>query len=94
MNSLLWILQILNIYWFLFIVQFLFRVATGQVREVDDTREFDVEEKFSKQLSSTKNHLNDNALHNGIVKTNGSCEDGPVLNGDVANIRNRIKKLS
>ncbi|XP_015928113.2 ceramide synthase 1 isoform X2 [Parasteatoda tepidariorum] len=46
MNSLLWILQLLNIYWFFFIVQFLFRVATGQVKEVDDTREYDVEEKL------------------------------------------------
>ncbi|GFS55834.1 ceramide synthase 1 [Nephila pilipes] len=80
MNSLLWILQILNIYWFLFIIQFLFRVATGQVREVDDTREYDVEEKL--KLTS-KTHSTKNGLLNGNVKTNGNCDEGVILNGNV-----------
>ncbi|GFY45362.1 ceramide synthase 1 [Trichonephila inaurata madagascariensis] len=81
MNSLLWILQILNIYWFLFILQFLFRVATGQVKEVDDTREYDVEEKL---IQTSKTHSTKNGLVNGNVKANGSCDDGVVLNGNVA----------
>lgn len=45
------------IFIFQFIVQFLYRVATGQVKEIDDTREYDVEEKITKEyLSRSSNH--------------------------------------
>ncbi|KAG8178483.1 hypothetical protein JTE90_024643 [Oedothorax gibbosus] len=82
MNSLLWILQILNIYWFLFILKFLYCVATGQVSEVDDIREHDVEEKLIKlrTLSSSST--------NGAAKTNDACDDGIVTNGN-AKIRDK-----
>ncbi|PRD39232.1 UNVERIFIED_CONTAM: Cers1 [Trichonephila clavipes] len=112
MNSLLWILQILNIYWFLFrkvngyqgfmefsslvhsgkikfILQFLFRVATGQVKEVDDTREYDVEEKL---IQTSKTHSTKNGLVNGNMKTNGSCDDGVVLNGNAAGTHSTREK--
>ncbi|GIY74932.1 ceramide synthase 1 [Caerostris extrusa] len=81
MNSLLWLLQLLNIYWFMFILQFLFRVATGQLSEVDDTREFDVEEKLLH--STSKIHSNENGVLNGNAKTNGVCND-VISNGNVA----------
>ncbi|XP_054707136.1 ceramide synthase 1-like [Uloborus diversus] len=87
MNTLLWILQILNIYWFLFIVQFLYRVATGQVHEVDDTREYDVEEKLFKQTCK-------NSVQNGNAKSNGTCENDMHLNGDVSTVKKRVKKDS
>lgn len=42
----------------------MYRVATGQVKEIDDTREYDVEEKISKEyLSRNSNHT----LQNGWV---------------------------
>lgn len=40
-NCLLWILLMLDIYWFYFIVLFLYKVATGQLKEINDTREYD-----------------------------------------------------
>ncbi|CAH1789089.1 unnamed protein product, partial [Owenia fusiformis] len=48
-NSLLWILQVLNVYWFLFIVRFLYKIARGQMSEVDDVREIDVEDEVAKK---------------------------------------------
>nr|XP_042910002.1 ceramide synthase 1 isoform X3 [Parasteatoda tepidariorum] len=87
MNSLLWILQLLNIYWFFFIVQFLFRVATGQVKEVDDTREYDVEEKLlGRKIYSSETII----CQNGSANSNGSCDDTRLLNGDVTGT---VKKM-
>lgn len=53
-NVMLWILQFLNIYWFMFILNLMYKVATGQMKEVDDVRESDVME----QLDQTKHMKN------------------------------------
>lgn len=44
-NSLLWLLLGLDIYWFYFILLFLYKVATGQLKEIKDTREEESETK-------------------------------------------------
>lgn len=56
-NCLLWFLLAMDIYWFLLILGFLFRVATGQIKELDDTREYDVEEKIQRHLKESKNGM-------------------------------------
>ncbi|NXO22870.1 CERS1 synthase, partial [Cisticola juncidis] len=43
-NALLLLLTLMNIYWFLYIVLFVAKVLLGQVQEVNDVREYDVEE--------------------------------------------------
>ncbi|NWY18421.1 CERS1 synthase, partial [Aphelocoma coerulescens] len=43
-NALLLVLTLMNIYWFLFIVLFVAKVLLGQMQEVNDVREYDVEE--------------------------------------------------
>ncbi|XP_062868548.1 ceramide synthase 1 [Trichomycterus rosablanca] len=43
-NILLFILLLMNIYWFLFIVQCVMKVLTGQLKEVNDVREYEEEE--------------------------------------------------
>ncbi|UYV67150.1 CERS1 [Cordylochernes scorpioides] len=44
MNSLLWVLQLLHVYWFSMILDFLWRVYSGQIEDLGDTREYDVAE--------------------------------------------------
>ncbi|XP_013411633.1 ceramide synthase 1 [Lingula anatina] len=56
-NSMLWILMVLNIYWFMFIVNFLYKVATGQMNEVDDVREEEVEEQVMQKMKSKQNNV-------------------------------------
>lgn len=48
-NSLLWFLLCLDIYWFYFILLFLYKVATGQLKEIKDTREDEEEEKTGEE---------------------------------------------
>ncbi|NXL88384.1 CERS1 synthase, partial [Alectura lathami] len=43
-NALLLVLTLMNIYWFLYIVLFVAKVLMGQVHEVNDVREYDVED--------------------------------------------------
>ncbi|NXC38938.1 CERS1 synthase, partial [Penelope pileata] len=43
-NALLLVLTLMNIYWFLYIVLFVAKVLLGQVHEVNDVREYDVED--------------------------------------------------
>ncbi|NXK96731.1 CERS1 synthase, partial [Formicarius rufipectus] len=43
-NALLLILTLMNIYWFLYIVLFVAKVLLGQMQEVNDVREYDVED--------------------------------------------------
>lgn len=50
-NSLLGILLILNIYWFYFVLLFLYKVATGQLKEVSDTRDIEEEEEQKKKIN-------------------------------------------
>ncbi|KPP65769.1 ceramide synthase 1-like, partial [Scleropages formosus] len=46
-NSLLFALLLMNIYWFLFIVQTVVKVLTGQMTEVNDVREYEEEQQMS-----------------------------------------------
>lgn len=39
-NFLLWTLLVLNIYWFYYILLLLYKIATGQSKELNDTREY------------------------------------------------------
>ncbi|NXI35309.1 CERS1 synthase, partial [Galbula dea] len=43
-NALLLVLTLMNIYWFLYILLFVAKVLLGQVQEVNDVREYDVEQ--------------------------------------------------
>ncbi|NWS61850.1 CERS1 synthase, partial [Chunga burmeisteri] len=43
-NALLLLLTLMNIYWFLYIVLFVVKVLMGQMQEVNDVREYDVED--------------------------------------------------
>ncbi|XP_056368891.1 ceramide synthase 1 [Oenanthe melanoleuca] len=65
-NALLLLLTLMNIYWFLYIVLFVAKLLLGQVREVNDVREYDVEEsrKPGKE-PALKEELH---LKNGLVK--------------------------
>ncbi|XP_051551364.1 ceramide synthase 1-like isoform X1 [Myxocyprinus asiaticus] len=60
-NTLLFILLIMNIYWFLFIVLFVVKVLTGQMTEVNDVREYEedmqMERKDADQNSAEGKHL-------------------------------------
>uniref|UniRef100_A0A674J7Y1 Ceramide synthase 1 n=1 Tax=Terrapene triunguis TaxID=2587831 RepID=A0A674J7Y1_9SAUR len=58
-NALLFALALMNVYWFLYIVLFVAKVLTGQMQEVNDVREYDVEES----KKTTGNHLK-----NGLIK--------------------------
>ncbi|XP_074597221.1 ceramide synthase 1-like [Brevipalpus obovatus] len=43
LNCLLYILLIMNLYWFSFIVRLMYKVVTGQVEELEDNREYDTD---------------------------------------------------
>uniref|UniRef100_A0A671SHE6 Ceramide synthase 1-like n=1 Tax=Sinocyclocheilus anshuiensis TaxID=1608454 RepID=A0A671SHE6_9TELE len=48
-NTLLFALLLMNIYWFLFIVLFVVKVLTGQMKEVNDVREYEEEDLKEKK---------------------------------------------
>lgn len=51
-NALLLVLTLMNIYWFLYIVLFVAKVLMGQMQEVNDVREYDMED--SKKPTTAK----------------------------------------
>ncbi|XP_027014499.1 ceramide synthase 1 [Tachysurus fulvidraco] len=53
-NALLFALLLMNIYWFLFIVQMVVKVLTGQMKGINDVREYE-ENEFQKSLKA-KSH--------------------------------------
>lgn len=74
-NALLLALLLMNIYWFLFIVLFVVKVLTGQMKEVNDVREYEEEEaslkaKLKKQNPDAGHQDNEEGKHvqNGITK--------------------------
>ncbi|XP_023209834.1 ceramide synthase 1-like [Centruroides sculpturatus] len=82
MNVLLWILLVMNIYWFWFILGFIWRVVTGQMKEVDDTREYDVIERNNQQSdNATSVHGKNKILHNGISNINDTLANKEESNG-------------
>ncbi|XP_035669355.1 ceramide synthase 1-like [Branchiostoma floridae] len=74
-NVLLWVLLVMNVYWFSFIMLFLFRVLTGQMSSVDDIREDDIETKPKKTGSK------ETPLMNGSPKVKNG-PNGPLENGN------------
>lgn len=77
-DCLLTILLLMNLYWFILIVLFSVRVLTGDLTELDDTREYDVAQKLDtskrgvviangKASSSAKLEKNGNGCHNGAA---------------------------
>ncbi|XP_018423580.1 PREDICTED: ceramide synthase 1 isoform X2 [Nanorana parkeri] len=74
-NVLLFALTLMNIYWFLYIVMFVMKVVTGQVKEVNDVREYDISENQKAEVSNAFkdfSHKNTSdskhSLVNGFVK--------------------------
>lgn len=53
-NVMLWFLMCLNVWWFHFIVALIFRIASGQSRSVEDTREYEVMKQNGKHSASGK----------------------------------------
>lgn len=62
-NTLLLLLLVMNIYWFLYIVAFAAKVLTGQMRELEDLREYD-----SLEAQTAKPCRAEKPLRNGLVK--------------------------
>ncbi|XP_037278689.1 ceramide synthase 1 [Rhipicephalus microplus] len=54
--GLLSVLLVMNIYWFGMIVLFAVRVVTGDIQELDDTRDYDVVEKMYSSTASNGHH--------------------------------------
>lgn len=85
-NSMLWILQCMNVYWFGFILLFLYKLFTGQMTEVDDTRDFDAgeAERQRKRLESLSLQNN---LSEKVEQKNGKHEQNgvitPITDGDL-----------
>ncbi|KAK6468205.1 ceramide synthase 1-like [Huso huso] len=74
-NTLLFALTLMNIYWFLYILLFVVKVLTGQMTEVNDVREYDIEGSRKTALHKKQHerpHHNSwkerTRLKNGIVK--------------------------
>ncbi|MGH0156117.1 UNVERIFIED_CONTAM: hypothetical protein FKN15_060807 [Acipenser sinensis] len=74
-NTLLFALTLMNIYWFLYILLFVVKVLTGQMTEVNDVREYDIEDSRKTALHKKQHerpHHNSwkerTRLKNGIVK--------------------------
>ncbi|XP_069505271.1 ceramide synthase 1 isoform X2 [Ambystoma mexicanum] len=74
-NILLFALTLMNVYWFLYIVMFVGKVLTGQMHEVNDVREYDIDEAEKAPLQPENGDLRHNSAHsggkafkNGIVK--------------------------
>ncbi|KAI2650751.1 Ceramide synthase 1 [Labeo rohita] len=65
-NTLLFALLLMNIYWFLFIVLFVVKVLTGQMKEVNDVREYEDED-----LKGIKKDTNDQMSTEGKHVQNG-----------------------
>ncbi|KAM9504217.1 ceramide synthase 1-like isoform 2-T3 [Salvelinus alpinus] len=84
-NSLLLTLLCMNIYWFLYIVAFVAKVLTGQMKDVKDLREYEGEEGAMRaatllkvqQQSKDAGHLNNSAE----TQLNNSTEGKHLQNG-------------
>ncbi|CAG2118804.1 unnamed protein product [Medioppia subpectinata] len=58
--AMLWILLLMNVYWFTFILKLLYKVITGQIKELDDNREYSVDKS-----SKTSEESDEDQLKNG-----------------------------
>nr|XP_005505526.2 ceramide synthase 1 isoform X1 [Columba livia] len=76
-NALLLLLTLMNIYWFLYIVLFVAKVLMGQMKEVNDVREYDVEVR-KKTATAKKKEAGlqlPSALKEGLHLKNGLIKD-------------------
>ncbi|XP_042650026.1 ceramide synthase 1 [Tyto alba] len=76
-NALLLVLTLMNIYWFLYIVLFVAKVLMGQMQEVNDVREYDVEDS-KKTTTARKKEAGlqlPSALKEGMHLKNGLVKD-------------------
>ncbi|GCC28667.1 hypothetical protein chiPu_0007099 [Chiloscyllium punctatum] len=73
-NILLLILTLMNIYWFLYIILLVVKVLTGQVSEVNDVREYDIEDSPSPAVYKKYNHLH--SSKDGLRQRNGIIRGG------------------
>ncbi|ELU10742.1 hypothetical protein CAPTEDRAFT_219402 [Capitella teleta] len=82
-NILLLTLQALNIYWFMYILNFLYKVASGQLREVDDVREEEVQDKIRLNLLAKNHHPTQNGyvVMTTIVMVTCACLGGWAMTG-------------
>ncbi|KAG5441265.1 Ceramide synthase 1 [Clonorchis sinensis] len=84
-NGLLWILQILHIYWFGLILLLLFKILTGQLQEIEDIRE-----NPDGQLEGTRDKQNEDAnrVKNGspTLSHNRSHFSNGIANGNTHTI--------
>ncbi|XP_069784135.1 ceramide synthase 1 [Narcine bancroftii] len=72
-NILLLVLTLMNIYWFLYIVLLVVKVLTGQVMEVNDVREYDIEDRHKPFVHKECEHPRSPSKdgwhqRNGIIK--------------------------
>ncbi|KAJ1085632.1 hypothetical protein NDU88_005762 [Pleurodeles waltl] len=74
-NILLFALTLMNVYWFLYIILFVGKVLTGQMQEVNDVREYDIDECKKTRPQPKNGGLCHNSIYagrkafkNGIVK--------------------------
>ncbi|XP_054142585.1 ceramide synthase 1 [Melozone crissalis] len=72
-NALLLVLTLMNIYWFLYIVLFVAKVLLGQMQEVNDVREYDLEE--SRKPGKEPGVPLPRALKEGLHLRNGLVKD-------------------
>ncbi|KAM7315692.1 hypothetical protein ISCGN_005475 [Ixodes scapularis] len=88
LDCLLTVLLLMNLYWFILIVLFAVRVLTGDIKELDDTREYDVAQKLDKKgvlangappPSPTKKLENGNGCHNGATSWPGPRGDSGTV---------------
>ncbi|XP_053312166.1 ceramide synthase 1 [Spea bombifrons] len=71
-NILLFVLTLMNIYWFLFIILFVGKVLTGQVQDVNDVREYDIDNDQKVGVrANCKSLRHKNTLSNGQSLSNG-----------------------
>ncbi|XP_035425643.2 ceramide synthase 1 [Cygnus atratus] len=76
-NALLLVLTLMNIYWFLYIVLFVAKVLMGQMQEVNDVREYDVEDSKKTAVAKKKEGglQLPSALKEGMHLKNGLVKD-------------------
>ncbi|XP_048845265.1 ceramide synthase 1-like isoform X2 [Brienomyrus brachyistius] len=67
-NFLLFLLLLMNIYWFLFILLFVAKVLTGRMKELSDVREYEEEGEPRKVPFVSGPDANGKYMQNGVVK--------------------------
>ncbi|XP_038633933.1 ceramide synthase 1 isoform X1 [Scyliorhinus canicula] len=71
-NILLLILTLMNIYWFLYIILLVVKVLSGQITEVNDVREYDIEDSHSPGVRKEYDHLHmKNSSKDRVRQRNG-----------------------